>query len=222
MGWLWGSSNVSSETTKPSYSDTGSTPDNAVAQIPDPVKQPLSREEQASLDWQELLKEIQAEQDSAKVRRTRAKEGDLSQTVPIPEDISPDSLYSTELSCRSALDYAMFCQSFGGQFVNIYRYGEFRSCSNHWQDFWLCMRTRNWDPKDRARAIQDHNKKKAVRWKTGPSSEDVWEVRNEPVRDAFQDSLEELEAKISRWQRENPGASNPWSPQQGATFKSPQ
>lgn len=127
-----------------------------------------------------------------------------------PDDISPDSLYPTEISCRTALDYALFCQSFGGQFVNVYRYGTFRSCSNHWQDFWLCMRTRRWDQKVRESAIADHYRKKVIKYKQGPSSEDVWEMRTEPVKDAFQGDLEALEREVAEWRRQNPGAKEPW------------
>jgi len=188
------------------------------APIAEPVKQTLSREEQSNLELMELLKEFQAQEGNAQEHRVQSRESGLAET---PTDISPDSLYPKELSCRSALDYAMFCQSFGGQFVNIYRYGNFRSCSNHWQDFWLCMRTRNWDKKDRAKAIQDHYRKKAIQYKTGPSSEDVWEVRQEPAKDAFQGNLEELEAKIAQWQKANPGRPNPWNPQQGTSFNNP-
>ncbi|KAK6375663.1 hypothetical protein LTS17_007485 [Exophiala oligosperma] len=108
--------------------------------------------------------------------------------------------------------------SFGGQFVNIYRYGSFRSCSNHWDDFWLCMRTRNWDAKDRAAAIQDHYRKRAMKWKTGPSSEDVWDVRTEPVKDSFQGNLDELEAAIAAWRKANPNAVDPWEQHQQPAF----
>ena len=80
------------------------------------------------------------------------------------------------------------------------------------------MRTRQWDEKDRVKAIKEHYRKKAVKYKTGPSSEDVWEVRREPVKDAFQDSLEELEAKIQHWKKANPDAIDPWNPQERATI----
>ena len=72
------------------------------------------------------------------------------------------------------------------------------------------MRTRNWDQKDRKKAIQDHYRKKAVKYKTGPSSEDVWEVRMEPVKDAFQGNLEELERQVEEWKKANPGVKEPW------------
>ncbi len=216
MGWWWNP--TASKAPTPSSLEHEVLQDAHLDSPPttmEPVKQNLSREEQANQDLMEMLKEFQAQSETERNERIQSREsGVLSYTSPIPDDISPDSLYPSEIHCRSAFDYALFCQSFGGQFVNIYRYGTFRSCSNHWEDFWLCMRTRQWDEKDRIKAIKEHYRKKAVKYKTGPSSEDVWEVRREPVKDAFQDSLEELEAKIQHWKKANPDALDPWNPQQ--------
>ncbi|RMZ78243.1 hypothetical protein DV737_g3971, partial [Chaetothyriales sp. CBS 132003] len=214
MGWLWGSSSA-----KKDQGPSSSSPSPPVANadllspgpVAEPIKQPLSREEQANQEFQDLLKELSEQSEADRAQRIQSKQsGKLPNAVPLPNDISPDSLYPTSIHCRSAFDYAFFCQSFGGQFVNVYRYGSFRSCSNHWEDFWLCMRTRNWDEKDRTKAIKEHYRKKAVKYKTGPSSEDVWDVRTEPVKDAFQDSLEDLEAKIEQWKRANPDLADPW------------
>jgi hypothetical protein len=100
------------------------------------------------------------------------------------------------MSCRDAFDYAFFCQSFGGQFVNVYRYGELRSCSEHWDNFWMCMRTRQWPDDQKKAAIRDHNRKKAIKYKTGPSSEDVWDVRQEPAPKPFQGDYIALEREM--------------------------
>ncbi|RMZ89981.1 hypothetical protein DV736_g2776, partial [Chaetothyriales sp. CBS 134916] len=214
MGWLWRSS-PAKKGLDSSSSSSSSPAANAdllsSVTVAEPVKQALSREDQANQEFQELLKELTEQAEADREQRIRSKQsGNLSNAAPLPDDISPDSLYPTSIHCRSTFDYAFFCQSFGGQFVNVYRYGSFRSCSNHWDDFWLCMRTRNWDEKDRAKAIREHYRKKAVKYKTGPSSEDVWEVRTEPVKDAFQDSLEDLEAKIEQWKKANPDLPDPW------------
>ena len=83
------------------------------------------------------------------------------------------------------------------------------------------MRTRNWDEKDRTKAIKDHYRQKTVKYKTGPSSEDLWETRMEPVKDAFQGNLEEREAAIESWKLDNPGIEDPWDKQQGVTFRTP-
>lgn len=220
-------SKATSNTTDDASSDaTSHLPSSASPSSVPPLDRPtMSREEQASAELAEFLKEIQIETSTANSQNSQssnsgaAKFTRISGSSTTPEDITPDSLYPTEMSCRSALDYAMFCQSFGGQWVNIYRYGTFRSCSNHWSDFWLCMRTRQWDEKDRRKAINDHYKAKSIKYKTGPSSEDIWEVRTEPVRDAFQESLEELENQIAEWKRQNPGVPDPWGRDTGTLVK---
>lgn len=111
------------------------------------------------------------------------------------------------MSCRSAFDYAFFCQSFGGQFVNVYRYGELRSCSEHWDNFWLCMRTRSYGDNERKKAIRDHYRKKTIKYRTGPSSEDVWDMRREPVRDAFQGDFFALEREMKAEEEAGTGKS---------------
>lgn len=221
MGWLWNSSQAAptagASQDRPTHAEAVET---APAPAPAPIKQQLSREEQANEDLKQFMKEVELEFDTARSERIQSREsGVLKHTAPLPDDISPDSLYPAEIHCRSAFDYGMFCQSLGGQFVNVYRYGSFRSCSNHWDDFWLCMRTRNWDEKDRAKAIKEHYRKKAIKYKTGPSSENIWEVRTEPVKDAFQDNLEELETKIAQWKKANADAPDPWADQKGYTAK---
>ena len=176
-----------------------------------PQKRVLTREEQSEQELISWLKEIESETTGRQPPDQKSKSPTIYHASPSPEDITPDSLYPTEISCRSAFDYAMFCQTFGGQFVNVYRYGSYRSCKTHWDDFWLCMRTRQWDDKDRKAAIHEHYRKRAIRWKTGPSSEDVWEVRTEPAKDAFQGNLEELERQIEEWKKANPDKQAPWN-----------
>jgi len=222
MGWFWGSNQASAaadnapSTATPEPFTSTATP--AVSSVPEPAQPSLHRKEQSDTSFQELLSEFYADESRAQEKRIQTKESQR-QSFPdsTPVDISPDSLYPTSMSCRSAFDYAMFCQSFGGQFVNVYRYGDFRSCSNHWNDFWLCMRARNYSEKEKARAIRDHYQKKAIKYKTGPSSEDVWEVRGVPVQDAMQGNLEELEARIEEWRKANPSAPDPWK--QSKTFR---
>lgn len=115
-------------------------------------------------------------------------------------DIS--ALYPRTMSCRSAFDYAFFCQSFGGQFLNVYRYGTLRSCSEHWSDFWFCMRTNSYPSEERERMIADRYRKKAIKYRTGPSSEDVWELRTKPLKGAFQGDFVALERQMEREQQE--------------------
>lgn len=52
------------------------------------------------------------------------------------------------------------------------------------------------DDPTRKEMIRNHYRKKAVKYKTGPSSEDVWEVRMEPLKGAFQGDFEKMEREM--------------------------
>jgi hypothetical protein len=89
------------------------------------------------------------------------------------------------MSCSAAFDSAFYCQSLGGKFNDIYRYGELRSCSEHWSAFWFCMRQKSVGDGERRRKVQEHYRERAAKYKTMKSSEDVWEVRRTPLQEAF-------------------------------------
>ncbi|KAF1845364.1 uncharacterized protein K460DRAFT_107977 [Cucurbitaria berberidis CBS 394.84] len=105
-----------------------------------------------------------------------------------PEPEFDPSLPRT-MSCRAAFDSAFYCSSLGGHFNDIYRHGQLRACSEHWNDFWFCMRTKNsYSGRDvKERMVQDRYREKENRLKAGPNSEDVWVKRGvgEEVRGAF-------------------------------------
>ncbi|KAI4200230.1 MAG: hypothetical protein LQ350_004088 [Teloschistes chrysophthalmus] len=107
--------------------------------------------------------------------------------------ITPSTLYPTEISCRAAFDAAFYCQSFGGQLNNVYRYGSFRKCSQHWSDFWFCLRTNRGflGDEEKQRRVQKHYQLRELKYKVGPSSEDVWKGRTRMVEGAFEGYLEE-------------------------------
>lgn len=214
MGWWWTSEGPKTEGQSAS---TRTTPlDDSPTQRPQPkgtplsqAKKPLTRDEQAELEFREFFAAIQQSEEDSPRSRTSSLESsshaisesntssaDSSANGPRSIAIAPDSLYSDTMSCRSAFDYAFFCQSLGGQWVNIYRYGELRSCSEHWNNFWLCMKTKAYPDEERKELIRDHYRKKAIKYKTGPSSEDVWEVRTEPLKDAFQGDYAALERQM--------------------------
>ncbi|KAI9816361.1 MAG: hypothetical protein M1832_005118 [Thelocarpon impressellum] len=139
----------------------------------------LSRDEQAELELRDFLAQIQAEGP----RHSPAGSGE--DAAPPMSSIAPESLYPTRMSCREAFDSAFYCQSMGGQFNNLYRYGGMKDCGGHWGAFWFCMRTKSYPDDEKARRIQAFYRGRAGRYKVGPSSEDVWEVRREPVEGAF-------------------------------------
>jgi hypothetical protein len=87
------------------------------------------------------------------------------------------------MNCRQAWDYAYACQSPQGQWNAVYRYGSVRKCSEQWEDFWFCMRTKGYDGKVKEDMIREHYRaKEARKYGAGkPSSEDVWDSRTEKV-----------------------------------------
>lgn len=71
----------------------------------------------------------------------------------------------------------------GGQWNAVYRYGAMRSCSDQWDDFWFCMRTKSYSGEMREKMIRAHyrNREYAKYGPGKPSSEDIWESRSEKV-----------------------------------------
>lgn len=114
------------------------------------------------------------------------------------------------MDCEQAFNQAFYCQSLGGQWNNIYRYGSVRSCSENWDDFWFCMRVKGYQAgpvKDNM--IREHYRKKHLaKYGDGkPNSEDVWRERRErvPPGSAFSEQVEAptvSDAEYQKWEME--------------------
>jgi hypothetical protein len=113
------------------------------------------------------------------------------------------------MRCRDAFDAAFYCNSFGGQFNNLYRYGTVRSCSENWNDFWFCMRARSYGKTEREAAIKErYREKERIRYgsregEVGTSSEDVWRSRDRKMGwgEAFCEPYEELDGDDEAWNK---------------------
>ena len=97
------------------------------------------------------------------------------------------------MSCRAAFDSAFYCTSFGGKFNDIYRYGELRSCSEHWSDFWFCMRIKSKAKGVKELFVEERYREKEDKLRQGRNSEEVWEMRRdgEKILGAFAKAEEE-------------------------------
>ncbi|GAB0133904.1 hypothetical protein EsDP_00002298 [Epichloe bromicola] len=122
--------------------------------------------------------------------------------APLLDPLS-ESLLPTEMSCRQAFDLAWSCNGLGGQFKSVYRYGTMRSCTEHWDDFWFCMRTRAYTGHLKANMVRTHYRNKAYRryGQGKPSSEDIWERRTErlPPASAFNVPVGEADVGDEKW-----------------------
>ncbi|KAK2770624.1 hypothetical protein FQN53_005408 [Emmonsiellopsis sp. PD_33] len=219
MGWWWSSApNPEAPQSPPPPQAAPPQPPQRNAEEPSSLPahlRPVSRDELAEAELQTFLKGLRdgssnSQSSSRHTPTTQTQQSNSQPSEPSPtsshsqstnQDILPESLYPTTMSCRSAFDMVWFCQSLGGQWVNVYRYGEMRSCSEQWNDFWFCMRTKSYPEEEKGKMIADHYRKKAVKYKTGASSEDIWDVRTEPVKDAFQGDFTELERRMKEAER---------------------
>lgn len=110
------------------------------------------------------------------------------------------------MSCRQAFDAAFHCNSLGGQWLSVYREGGVRSCSEHWDDFWFCMRARAYSSPAKEDAIRDrYRRKELARYHAPgkPSSADVWEPRTEllPPGSAFANPYVKPDVSDEEWRR---------------------
>ncbi|KAI0850218.1 hypothetical protein F5Y00DRAFT_233927 [Daldinia vernicosa] len=127
---------------------------------------------------------------------------------PIPSHLDPitESLLPTSMSCRQAFDAAYYCNSLGGQWISVYRSGTMRSCSEHWDDFWFCMRTRTYSGPQKEEAIRAHYRRKEyLKYHAPgrPSSADVWQPRDDKVQHdtAFRQHLDMPSISDEEWRR---------------------
>ncbi|KAF2969862.1 hypothetical protein GQX73_g3670 [Xylaria multiplex] len=121
-------------------------------------------------------------------------------------DAVSESLLPTTMSCRQAFDQAFHCNSLGGQWTSVFRSGGMRSCSDQWDDFWFCMRTRAYSGTVKEEAIRDYYRQKEIK-KYGPgmpNSTDIWEPRTEklPPGSAFQGRYEKPNISDEEWRRQ--------------------
>ncbi|KAJ3503197.1 hypothetical protein NM208_g16564 [Fusarium decemcellulare] len=197
MGWLWSSSSNKDKSPAPVEEAPPTSTQVASASTSTSTSSPNSStdpEIQKFLDLFEAEKNPKPERSSQQDQKPSSTSSWFSlkksarSTSPTPSDIPPrdtlsEALLPTDMSCRQAFDQAWACNSMGGQWNAVYRYGEMRSCSEHWDDFWFCMRTKGYSPEMREKAIREHYRaKEFVKYGPGkPSSEDVWESRPEKV-----------------------------------------
>ncbi|KAK4122520.1 hypothetical protein N657DRAFT_646231 [Parathielavia appendiculata] len=131
------------------------------------------------LPWTTTAKTPNTEQLTTTTPSPRTRTSRTPPSLAMSEHVLP-----TTMSCRDAFDYAWHCHTPGSQWNAVYRYGTVRTCTELWDDFWFCMRTKSYPPEQRAQAIKAHYRaKEEAKYGGGkPSSEDIWESRDERVK----------------------------------------
>ncbi|KAL8646328.1 MAG: hypothetical protein Q9226_006906 [Calogaya cf. arnoldii] len=199
MGWLWSSNKASEAPTPSSLSDEIPT-DSAPA--PPPNTSPVTAPPQHDLsdaEFEALLSTLETNSKPSDSRQRPLPNQDASSATESPSDkiITPYTHLPSTMSCRQAFDSAFYCQSLGGQFFNVYRYGTLRDCSEQWKQFWFCMKTNRGflGDEEREKRVKEHYRLRELKYRVGPSSEDVWKPRTRMVEGAFERSYEEDERK---------------------------
>lgn len=213
MGWLWSSAPsapTSNTDTRTTNDEADPNPQNKGVALtdeqrlrifgrPGPAVAPAkTQEEKVDAELEALIKSFSAEANDTKPapeaaskdsKETEAAGEELQPSRILPDgslDISPEAIYPRTMSCRQQFDQAFYCQSLGGKFNDIYRYGHLSSCSEQWGAFWFCMRTRTFPEKQKAEAIKNFYKDRDEKRKEEfGNSEDVWEIRKVAVPRAF-------------------------------------
>lgn len=164
-----------------------------------------SREHQADAELEALIKEFRGVEGKAidSLENTAVPAQDHKEPKQhermLPDgglDISPSVMYPRTMSCRQQFDQAYYCQSLGGKFNDLYRYGGIRSCSEQWGAFWFCMRNRTLSEKAKEEEVREfYRERDERRKKEWGSSEDIWEIRTRAVDRAFWKDPDKVEEK---------------------------
>lgn len=208
MGWLW-TTPAQAPTTEKSASSPSPQPSSESPWATPPqteTPKPLSRDEIAEQELKSFLQEIEADTTPNSTKYNRVLKNTSSTDAPAHNDSDEplsEQLLPTTMSCRDAFDAAFYCNSMGGQFNNLYRYGAVRDCKESWNDFWFCMRTRSFGGALKEEAIRSRfREKERIKYSkegrenleeedVGRSSEDVWKTRDRKVEwgEAFNKSF---------------------------------
>ncbi|ETW80347.1 hypothetical protein HETIRDRAFT_115725 [Heterobasidion irregulare TC 32-1] len=101
------------------------------------------------------------------------EEARLQKEFPTPEDIP---------TCMTLFDEFLRCNVVGSQFKSLYRYGEMAKCTPKMDEFKYCMSIKSLHPEEKRAEWIRHRAEYWARKRLTMSSENVWEVRTEPLQ----------------------------------------
>ncbi|KAI1493014.1 hypothetical protein F5X96DRAFT_296263 [Biscogniauxia mediterranea] len=231
MGWLWASPSAKGENTSSSSSQQlpsqQSTPNNSenTTNNDKPTESPSSSSSSSSSstpynpyadpELVRFMTQLNTELRSSTSPSTPSSSSPSSSSswfssppdpAPAPLDPLSESLLPRKMSCQQSFDQAFYCNSFGGQWMSVYRTGAARSCSEYWSEFWFCMRARSMRAGEaRDNTVRDYYRRRELaRYGPGrPSSTDVWEPRTERLApgEAFSQPYVAPEVDDEEWRR---------------------
>ncbi|GJE97400.1 hypothetical protein PsYK624_136170 [Phanerochaete sordida] len=103
----------------------------------------------------------------------KQEEAYLRQVHPTSDDIP---------SCMKLFDNFLQCNVVAAQMKSLYRYGQMSECGQKLEDFKFCMSNKGVHPQEKYDAWIHRRAEWWARRRMTNSSEDVWEVRTEPLQ----------------------------------------
>lgn len=92
----------------------------------------------------------------------------------------------------SLLDDFLSCNILGVQLKSLYRHGEMSKCGQKMEDFKFCMANKSLHPEDRREAWIRRRAEWWAKRRLEKSSEDVWEMRKEPLKNFPPENLDHI------------------------------
>ncbi|KAI0762683.1 hypothetical protein C8Q74DRAFT_1291646 [Fomes fomentarius] len=96
----------------------------------------------------------------------------LRKVHPTPEEVP---------GCMKLFDDFLLCNVMGSQMKSLYRYGEMATCSPKLEEFKFCMSLKGMHPEEKRDVWIRRRAEWWARRRMHKSSEDVWDIRTEPL-----------------------------------------
>ncbi|OJT04769.1 hypothetical protein TRAPUB_4563 [Trametes pubescens] len=97
----------------------------------------------------------------------------LRKVHPTPEDVP---------GCMKLFDDFLLCNVMSSQARSLYRYGEMATCTPKLEEFKFCMSLKGVHPEEKRDIWIRRRAEWWARRRASKSSEDVWDVRTEPLQ----------------------------------------
>ncbi|KAF8332609.1 uncharacterized protein EI90DRAFT_674281 [Cantharellus anzutake] len=85
-------------------------------------------------------------------------------------------------SCMKLLETFTHCNMLNSQIRALYRFGEMNDCKQKWEDVKFCWTLKAQTPEERRESWIQHRAEWWASRRVGRSSEDIWEIRTEPLQ----------------------------------------
>ncbi|KAI0724259.1 hypothetical protein C8T65DRAFT_704158 [Cerioporus squamosus] len=114
-----------------------------------------------------------SQKDAPNPELIKQEEDYLRKVHPTPEEIP---------GCMKLFDDFLLCNVIGSQLKSLYRYGEMATCSPKLEEFKFCMSLKGMHPEEKRDVWIRRRAEWWARRRTHKSSEDVWDIRTEPLQ----------------------------------------